>query len=481
MQTFTTLLRFEWLRVTRSPMRVMAVIVFLLCGIYAIASGVQHVKEWRQTLGELEDREQEQRQQALDWFEAGETGPEERRWINITKSLWADRYAMAHAKMDPEPLAALAIGLSDIRSSWAAISATSGSKPFETSDPATLGNAEKLLAGNFDLVFVIAYLMPLLLLVLLFDVGGLERDLGMMRLVRTQAKAPRAWWIQRIALPSLLVVVLVLALCVVGGVWADALDSSFLVFCALACGYTVVWAALFGAVLSAGTGTAAAALWMVGLWLGFCLVVPAAVRQFLGRDHPSLYASEVTTALRSDRYDILLSDIKRHESAFYRARPELSRPTGELSRRTISDMSRLIRQAAFLEIVTDIMTELRNDEIARETAVARFGWLNPAYVLQRALCILAGTESISYREHRDLVLESVITRLEAIVEPQWAEQPIDRAKFESLFLHGPSKRYGQPPEPETYAYLAGLLAASLLAGALLATIRRSRERKTGIV
>ena len=51
-------------------------------------------------------------------------------------------------------VAALAIGLSDIRSSWASISATSGAKPFQTSDPATLGNAEKLLAGNFDLVFV---------------------------------------------------------------------------------------------------------------------------------------------------------------------------------------------------------------------------------------------------------------------------------------------------------------------------------------
>lgn len=478
-----SLFQFEWRRVSRSPMRASAMVVFLLCGIYAIGSGVHHVEDWKRTLAELEARERTQRDQALKWFDSGQTGPKERTFINVTQPRWADRYAAAHAVMVPEPLAALAIGLSDVRSSWASIAATSGAKPFQTNDPATLGNAEKLLAGNFDLVFVFAYLMPLLLLVLLFDVGGLERDLGMMRLVRTQARSPRSWWIQRLAVPILSVAGLVLTLCIVGGIWTGALGSTFeqwLTFTIIALMYTILWGTVFAAVLSAGPGTSAAALWMVSLWLCFCVLVPAAVRQSVGRDYPSLYASELTTALRAERYEILLGDGKEYEASFYRARPELSPPAGRVPRPTASAMNRFVRQAAFLEVVSNVTGDLTKDETGREAAVARFGWVNPTYVLQQALCALAGTESVNYRMHRNSVLEAVSSRLEALVELQWRGQSIDRTKFEGLFAHGPSRGYGLPPERDTYTQLLGLAAVAVAAAEIFARVRRSRERKTGV-
>lgn len=478
-----SLLHFEWRRISRSRMRSLAIVVFFLCGLYAIGSGVHHVKEWERTLAELDEREQTQREQALGWFDAGKTGPDGRTAINVTQPRWADRYAAAHAVMVPEPLAALAIGLSDVRSSWAPVSA-SGTKSFQASDPSALGNAEKLLVGNFDLVFVFAYLMPLLLLVLLFDVGSLERDLGMLRLVRTQVRSPRSWWIQRLLFPILVVAGLVGLLCVLGGLWTGAIGSTFqawLAFSGLALVYTIVWGILFGAVLSAGTGTSAAALWMVGLWLGFCVLVPATVRQVVGRDHPSLFSSELTTALRAERYEILLGDLKQYEAPFYAARPELSPPSKPLPRSTTANMSRYVKHAAFLDEVASVTARLSKDEVAREAAVASFGWVNPAYVLQRALCVLAGTESVSYRQHRERVLESVSARLEAVVEAQWGMQAIDRTKFRSLFAHGPRRSYGLSPEPGTYTHLFVLAAAALVAGGFFGRLRRSQERKTGVV
>lgn len=479
MRTAISLVHFEWLRLSRSPMRAAALVIFFLCGLYAIGSGAHHVEGWKQTLSELQEREKTPRDQALKWFEKGRKGPKARPRIDVTQPSWADRYASAHAAMVPEPLAALAIGLSDVRSSWAAISA-SGSRPFTTSDPATLGNAEKLLAGNFDLAFVLAYLMPLLLLVLLFDVGGLERDLGMMRMVRIQAVSPRVWLIQRILLPVLVVAALVALLCVIGGFWTGAIDSTFtpwLTFSGLALAYTLLWGALFGAVISAGTGVSAAALWMVGLWLGLCVVVPAGVRQFVGQEHPSLYASELTTALRAERYEILLGDVQEHEPAFYEARPELPQKPPARANRT---KMQYIKQAAFLDVVDEVTGNLTQEEVAREAAVARFGWVNPAYVLQRALCVLAGTESVNYRSHRQDIFDGVTARLETLVEVAWSGEAIDQSKFTSLFEHGPYMSYGRPPEPGTQLHLLGLAAAALVGAFLLATLRGSRERRTGI-
>lgn len=476
------LLHFEWLRITRSPMRATAIIVFVLCGIYAVASGVQHVERWEQTLGELESRQTEKRAEALGWFDAGTTGPADRTYIDVSQPRWADSFAAAYWTMDPEPLSALAIGISDIRGSWASISATTGSQPFETSDPGTLGNAEKLLAGNFDLVFVLAYLTPLLLLILLFDVGGLERDLGMMRLVRTQVPSSGLWMIRRVSLPVLIVGGLVVLLCLVGGLWSGALSSSFsswFTFSALSLGYTLLWGVLFSMVLAGGVGTSTAALWMVGLWLSICVLVPAAVRQTVSQSHPVLFATELTTTLRSERYEILLSGLEEFEEDFYKSRPGLARPSESSMNYSASAMSTFIKQAEFLKLVDEVTDSLVRDELAREAAVARFGLVNPAYVFQRSLCILAGTESDSYRAHRSDVLRAVTARLDALIDAQWAGRSIDRQGFESLFVNGASKRYGSSNTRITVISLSGLLSAGVLLVFLVARVRRQQERKFG--
>ena len=476
------LLQFEWLRITRSPMRATAIIIFVLCGVYAIGSGVQHVGKWEQTLEELQTRQAERRTEALGWFDAGETGPADRTYIDVSQPRWADSYAAAYWTMKPEPLSALAIGISDIRGSWASISATTGARPFETSDPGTLGNAEKLLAGNFDLVFVLAYLTPLLLLILLFDVGGLERDLGMMRLVRTQVPSSARWMIQRVSLPILIVAGLVLLLCLVGGFWSGAMGDSFsswLTFAGLSLGYTVLWGVLFSMVLAGGAGTSTAALWMVGLWLSICVLVPAAVRQTVSQSHPVLFATELTTTLRSERYEILLSSLDEFEEGFYKSRPGLARPDESSENYSASAMSTFIKQAEFLKLVEDVTDSLVADELAREAAVARFGLVNPAYVFQRALCILAGTESDSYRAHRGDVLQAVTARLDALIDAQWAGRSLDRPGFESLFANGASKGYGSSNARITAISLSGLLGAGVLLIFLVARTQRQRERKFG--
>ena len=64
---------------------------------------VRELLEGRQAL-----REAAQREQALSWLREGRTGPQGQRRIDVSQAMWADRYASAHAVMEPEALAALA-------------------------------------------------------------------------------------------------------------------------------------------------------------------------------------------------------------------------------------------------------------------------------------------------------------------------------------------------------------------------------------
>ena len=107
-----------------------------------------------------------------------------------------------------------------------------------------------------------------MLLVLMFDVSSMERDLGILRTVRTQTASPKAWWLMRVSLPILVVLTLVGILLVVGGIWTGALEESFelwKIFSLATLGYVLLWGLLYTAVLSAGTGSSTAALWMVGV------------------------------------------------------------------------------------------------------------------------------------------------------------------------------------------------------------------------
>ena len=475
--SFGHLAHFEWLRLTRSRARLFAIVAFLLCGVYAVASGLDHARSLESTIAELDERERVQRDEVDGWFASGRTGPEDRTYIDVSQPRWADRYALTHSAMQPEPLAALAIGLSDVRSHWAPVTGTGGAQSFEGSDPATLGNAERLLAGNFDLAFVLAYLMPLLLLLLVFDVGGLERDLGLTRLVHAQTESPTRWLFLRAVMPVLVVAALVALLCLMGGVWTGALSATpgpWLAFTGVGLGYTLVWGALFGAVLFARKGTATAALWLVGLWLGFSVVLPAGVRQWVSQDHPPFFAVERFTELRAERYEILLDDSEVFEPAFFEARPELRDVEAATDGGTRSARGRMVQTAAFHDVVSAALADVSADEQAREDAVATLDWLNPTYVFQRALCVLAGTESVSYRDHRAAVLAAVDARLELLINEQWLGDGLDADEFARLNELGTRASYGQLPEGRTYLALSLLAAAALIAGAVVGRVTARR-------
>ena len=281
-----------------------------------------------------------------------------------------------------------------------------------------------------------------------------------------------------------MVATLVGVLLVLGGVWTGAIESSFSLwktFSLASMGYVLLWGILFSAVLSAGSGSSTAALWMVGLWIGFCVLVPAAVRQVVGSQLPNQYASELTTVLRAERYEILLGEVEEYRDSFYSSRPKISPPTETPDRETASNMDRMMKEAAFLSKVEEVSAEISERETQREAAVASFGWINPAYLFQNSLCVLAGTESVNFRNHRSGILLAVRDRMESLIGLQWKLSPIEKADFESLFSHENWQKHGQSPQKDALLQGASLALVATFFASILSRSKRTRERRTGIV
>jgi len=92
-------------------------------------------------------------------------------------------FATRHAVLPVPALAVLAVGASDLHPYYARVSVRSKAS-FMASDE--VENPHNLLAGRFDLVFVVVWVLPLLLIALTYNTVTGERDQGTMALWRAQ-------------------------------------------------------------------------------------------------------------------------------------------------------------------------------------------------------------------------------------------------------------------------------------------------------
>jgi ABC-2 type transport system permease protein len=464
-----SIFRYELRALLRSRARCLALAVFWLCGIYALYSGQQQVARWEAILTEATGAQAQQQEDVRSWHRAGATGPSDRPWIDITAPTWADRVAGSHMGRSPAPLASLSLGLSDARAEATHISLSTN--PYD-GKLIELANPEKLLAGHLDLAFVLAFLVPLLLLVLVFDVGGYERDSGMLSLVRVQRGRLWPWLVARLGFHAALVAGSALVLVLIGGAWSGALRSApgaLAAFALLGLLYVLVWSALFTCVASLGRGSAFNALTMSVIWIVLCILGPAAAQSHMQHAHPPGYGTELTSLLREETHALSQRDFALHLQVFYSHRPHLrSAPYAREGERD-RNRNRLVIQASNLDVISRRAAEQQRRELAEERTAARLRAFLPSFALLHGLNLLAGNEAAAYREFRADILASVEARLEFMLDHAWNERPIDGEAFERLIALAPAPRaYAAPPDLTHYGSLAlWALLPALFAGYVL--------------
>src|SRR6266508_4576303 len=123
------------------------------------------------------------------------------RLPSVAASRTGPRYALA----PPAPLAALAVGQSDLYPYYFKV--TSQSKQTFTAND-EIENPTNLLAGRFDLAFVIIYLYPLLILALSYNLISAEREQGTLAMLMSQPVSLRTFASGKIGLRALVVLAL---------------------------------------------------------------------------------------------------------------------------------------------------------------------------------------------------------------------------------------------------------------------------------
>ena len=437
------ILAMEWMQLRRSRMRQIAVLAYLLLGAYAIFSGHQYIQKWEEAIVKVEAEEQENAEQALEWYAEGISGPEGSPWVDLKQPLWAAWYTGSYLCKSPAPLAVVSLGVSDTRPNYARI--TRFSSPFNTKNKPELINPEQLMAGHFDLAFVLVFLSPLLLLLLSFNILGYEQDEGLLPLIQLQVGSLSGWVGLRLGFQLMLAFTSTAALWLLAGIIAGNWGASLWLGLLLSGGYLLFWAGIVFLVLSLRKGLSFNALTLALLWMVISILLPATANLWSQTKYPHDYSTGITDAQRADTYALYDKEAKELEPQLFELYPEAKESA--YVQDTVRDplIDRHIFDAAELLLNEAAAAEAMATEAGREDLARASVWYNPAYAFQMGLDAISGNGSAAYQAYLYGIGDAVKTKVRKILEFALAKEPMSTETFQELRQTvGPNQDYAAP-------------------------------------
>ncbi|HEX8657591.1 MAG TPA: DUF3526 domain-containing protein [Hymenobacter sp.] len=286
MRVFWILFSYEWRHFRAAKGLVLLCSLLLATGLYGIYYGTTEINRQRQHLAALP----ELTRRNVEELKVKYPGPIDAGDIGYFHS----SFAVHH----PDPWAALSLGLRDVNPTYVKLRLLGLHNQLYASDNT---NPMKTLSGNFDLAFVLVYLLPLLIIALCFNLLSAEREEGILTLLLAQPVRPTTVLGAKLAFRAALVLALAGLLSVVGMAWAGVpLDGRVPTWLALTTLYCLFWFGVALVVTAWQRASAVNAVALLGVWLVLVVLVPSLLNLGVAAAHPVPQGIELTIRQREE-------------------------------------------------------------------------------------------------------------------------------------------------------------------------------------
>lgn len=461
------MLRHEWrgLVADRTPWLVLGLFGFLLA--YAVMNGATWNRIQTRTLDSAAaqgDARLAGLRRSLDSLPAdapppGPFGRDPRSPASV-----GGRDGAQYTVLPPQPLAATAVGQSDLLPQYFQVSMRSR-QTFANAQE--IENPSNLLEGRFDLAFVIGSLFPLLILALSYNLLSAEREQGTLALVASQPVSLGRHLLAKVLvrggfITAVAIGVALLSLAAAGvSLTGPGAPGRIALWILVVVSYGALW---FAAALAANVvprSSAANAVLLATVWLAVVVVVPAVLNVVVKTIHPVPSRVELISAMRAASNDAsargaaLLAKV-------YGDHPELAPSqtvdAGEFMSRTYAVQDEVDRQIA------PVLARFDEQLVRQQQLAERYRFLSPAVLTHAALTDLAGTGAPRYRAWLDQVLGFHHRWQEFFVPRAFRRQWLTPADFDAI----PRFSYQAEPDSAVRGRVAiGLLGLAIPTVALL--------------
>ena len=424
---FSTIFFYEWKHFIRSPFKLIAVILFVLASIYGLHNGAALFKKQSEEISKIEDKIVEERAKWVSYYEKGEKGPQDRPWVDISEPFWAVWNTPIYHFKKPSPALVYNIGQAEQYGFYKEVDF--GDSVYDADMTEEIANPERLQSGTLDFAFVALYLLPLLLLICLYNIKGAEADKGFLPLIYSQTGKEHSWLLARVSFYGVALLISIIALMLYGamltGVFTSA-GTSFLQISYWLSLYLVFWLVIFTLILHYGNSSIGNTLKMLGVWLLFAFIVPATVHQWISIKEPASLMTEFIDVKRDETEKLWEEPEEVIESRINEIYPEL-KEGGESSGKKIP-----INESATAisnEMVKESIAGIEDRNASRNRLIRLSYWFNPLTFMQNKLNQLSETHYQDYQDYRDEIQSMIDKQIKLMVLEGWKGVEVDKEKY----------------------------------------------------
>ncbi len=395
----------EWLLFRRSPLPWVVIGLLAVLMAFAALNGANRIALQAQNVTQANDKEL----QTIDAIQSSLKNFEASAEPNAAPLAIGDPGAMGlsvlsyYAAMQPAPLAAFAVGQSDLNPYYFRVTAASSLSflgDFELQNPRTLQ------IGHFDISFLIVFLLPVFILILSYNILSSEKESGILALSLSQPVSLRALISAKIRWRTyflLLSIGLLGLLCaIIVGIDPLSADTwiGFGLWIVVVSLYGLFWFGLAILVNAYGRSSATNGVFLAAFWLMLVILVPAMVSLTANTLYPApsrvMLAAEMREA--SAAADAAAAEALED---FYFDHPEFGAPNA--AARTNFYLQTISKEASIEKSVEPLLVEFDKQAEAQRASVEQLQYLSPAIMAQQALNKISGTDYLRFNHFEDQV------------------------------------------------------------------------------
>jgi ABC-2 type transport system permease protein len=402
MNLFILVVRHEWKLFRRNRMLLLVLAVFVLAGLYAIYYGNAAINQQQANIQQIRQQNAQEQAALAAGLRADTTTPAGlAAWEKAAYPSKARFFLNYYAMNEPAVQAKLSIGQRDVNNYYLQLNAQNLYLQLFKSE---IANPRKLLAGNFDLSFVMVYLLPLLIIACTYPLLSEEKERGTWAVIKVQPVRMQQvlaykylFWLAIIAGIIILLSTIAFVWTGMGAAQASALGWWF----TITLSYAATW---FGFTLLINTfqkSSAFNAMASLAVWLLFLVVIPALLNLSIAADK-SIDPNRLTDFIRRRQG---LGESRQEKQAvldrFYALYPQYRNAD-------TSAANHFLEFQAYSAFVTLLDKEAQPSVDAyyqhvwdRHETINAFNFINPAVNTQHLLNAWAGSgleNAFSYRK-----------------------------------------------------------------------------------
>ena len=420
---------YEWKHFVRSPFKIVAIVLFIVASIYGLHNGADLYDKQTKEIEKIKKEIATKNKTTLSYFETNEKGPKNRPWVDVTTPYWAIWSTSTYQFKRPSPAIVYTIGQAEQYGFYKAIGMSSS--PYDADMAKEIANPERIQSGTLDFSFVVLFLLPLLLLILLYNIKGQEAEQGFLPLVFVQTGSKNWWILSRTLFYVLLLLFVLFWMLVYGAVLTNVFgaDNVFWKVYIWVSIYLLFWAVIYFFILKYGKNTVSNTLQMIGVWLLISFIVPAAVQQWISIEKPTNLMVDFIDAKREKTDKIYDQSTELIYQQLFDLYPNLKQTKIAKDSLLFQKAKRYSMRALINLAMKNATAIVEEDNRSKNELISKTYWFNPFTYFQNTFNRLSKTHYDDYQAYRNEIQHRVDQRIQTMVLDVWNEVKVDKTKY----------------------------------------------------